>query len=438
MGVRRIPVMDYNDELSAWDRLPVDLCEYRVLSNGAVLDIGRISLAVNAKLAQPELATVTEDLVEEASGYSPQYVMGEDNSDMLADWVVPKPVLICNFPSGLVLLDGRQRARRQFQMGCDSVPAYIISETDAYKYGAAGGVGQVAPDGVVAERLHAATSKGAVGPHVLGEPRYVLGGARFVIDRFDKDGAPLGRGRRSQRPESTVFRYHIVMNVMKIWFLSELIRRRRRRLKKYGVSRTPVTLDSIVERIFKDHEITVRDISDNELKAVKATTNYKNRKEFKSAVLCELRNKSILELELLRVDYLWSTVLLRRGELKIIHYGRGVNAIHRLASRKGRSLTGAELTRAMFGFMAKREKFPIILGDKFLLTRVTGVDLTEFYWDPAWVRTIAAWWVVVHDAERGNPLRLSPQLAESFILRRVMLAEGLSHPLIFRRVRMSR
>ena len=40
------------------------------------------------------------------------------------------------------------------------------------------------------------------------------------------------------------------------------------------------------------------------------------------------------------------------------------------------------------------------------------------------MRTIAAWWVVVHDAERGNPLRLSPQLAESFILRRVMLAKG--------------
>jgi hypothetical protein len=198
--------MDYNDELSAWDRLPVDLCEYRVLSNGAVLDIGRISLAVNAKLAQAELATVTEDLIEEASGYSPQYVMDGGYSELLADWMSRKPVLLCKCASGHVLLDGRRRALRQFRVGCDSIRAIIISEADAYKYGAAGGFGQIAPDGVVAERLLAATSKKPVGPHVLGVGPYVLGGARFVTDLWDKDGEPLGRGRRPERPERLSFR----------------------------------------------------------------------------------------------------------------------------------------------------------------------------------------------------------------------------------------
>jgi hypothetical protein len=422
--VRRIPVMDYNDELSAWDRLPVDLCEYRVLSNGAVLDIGRISLAVNAKLAQAELATVTEDLIEEASGYSPQYVMDGGYSELLADWMSRKPVLLCKCASGHVLLDGRRRALRQFRVGCDSIRAIIISEADAYKYGAAGGFGQIAPDGVVAERLLAATSKKPVGPHVLGVGPYVLGGARFVTDLWDKDGEPLGRGRRPERPERLSFRYHIIINALKVWFVSEEIRYRKRSLKYNNISRYPVRIEEIIELLFKNRRITLRDITDNELKSITEVTNYRDRKEFKAAFLSEINNISIEHLDTIRSEYIKISDILCRGEEKILVYSRGLSAIRRLASRKGKSLSGAELTRAMFGFLNKRDKNPIVIEDRLLLTRLTGIDFTEFYWDPACVRTIAAWWVVLHDAERGKPLRLSPQLAESFVLHRVILAEG--------------
>ena len=413
--------MEYNADLFAWDRLPVDQCEYRVLSNGAVLDIGRIGVAVNARLVPLELVTVTEDFIEEASGYSPQYVMGEDYSGMLPVLVVSKPVLVCKSASGLLLLlDGRQRALRRFQMGCDSIPAYIISETDAYKYGAAGGFGQVAPDGVLAKRLHAATSKEPVGPHVLGE-RYVLGGTRFVTDLFDKDGQPLGKGRRPERPERLIFSYHIIINALKTWFISEDIRYRKWKLGDYKVGHNPIRLQEIIKILFDKRGITIRYVSDNSLNAIRTTTNYRNRKEFKTAFLSEIKQNSISDLELLRSEYILKSDLLCRGEDKIRIYNRGVNAIRRLASRKDKNLTGADLTRAMFGFLHKRDKNPIVIEYQLLLTRVTGVDFTEFYWDPACARTIAAWWVVVHDLESGNHARLSPQLAESFVQRRVML-----------------
>jgi hypothetical protein len=410
------------------DLLPVDDEEFRITSRGVIIPVALPAWAVNRGSIPTTETWLDKAEIEDASKHFGGYGIWT-NATTLPDWVACKPVLMWETEHGLGLLDGRQRAAKRFAGGHKKVRARVIVKKDGRVVDLEGAANDLYPVNRLEKELLFFTSDGLLPSSLPDLGSLELSAALMEFpDSPAEGGAKRGGGKRPERPEWHHLWNLLLWSVYVTWVAKKVIR------KRPGRNKTKYLQSDIAKTMLTIHKIDAKLIHDSMINSIKAIVGFDDALTYRRELERYCKNCSDTQI-ILYLHHIQKMANLEQRALAIIaSYNRRLRRIRRLAKGRYGPYTPENLLKDDIIAIEEKYKTPIKLDNRYRLAKVTGVNITDFYWDPRWVRNLGRWWVHVYRLENHQASKApSVAMADTFLQRLAMEKDKDIQPLVMER-----